>query len=113
MPTKLLNDDGTASMATMLMTSHHAFRRDLAAFAKALTEGRTAELAAEWTQFRTGLHHHHTIEDTSMFPDFRAKNAELVTAIDKLSAQHHAIDPLLERGDGAFADLAARRDEAR
>ncbi len=25
----LLNDDGTASMATMLMLSHHAFRRDI------------------------------------------------------------------------------------
>lgn len=46
MPTKLLNDDGTASMATMLMCSHHAFRRDVACLAKALTDVRHDKLDA-------------------------------------------------------------------
>lgn len=114
MPTKLLNDDGTASMATMLMCSHHAFRRDAACFARALAENRPADpLAAEWTQFRGALHGHHTIEDTAMFPDLRAKHPVLGAAIDKLEAHHHAIDPLLVRGDQLFANLAEHRDGAR
>lgn len=105
MPTKLLNDDGNASMATMIMCSHHAFRRDAACFATALAEGRPADLLAdEWTRFRGALHGHHTIEDTAMFPDLRAKHPVLGAAIDKLEAHHHAIDPLLERGDRMFAD---------
>lgn len=116
MPTTLLNDDGTASMATMLMTSHHAFRRDLACFGAALTDfdpARSAALAEEWTAFRTGLHHHHTIEDTAMFPDLRGKHPELATAIDELDAHHRAIDPLLVRGDEVFARLPDQRAAAR
>lgn len=114
MPTQLLNDDGTASVATMIMTSHQAFRRDAACFARALADGpRTAEVAGEWTTFRQGLHHHHTVEDNSMFPDLRTNHPELAAAIDQLGAQHHAIDPLLDRGDALFADLAVHREEAR
>ena len=116
MPTTLLNDDGTASMATMLMTSHHAFRRDVRCFARAIANGdatRTTELEGEWKWFRQGLHHHHTIEDTSMFPDLRAKHPELAATFDQLSAHHHAIDPLLDRGDVIFTNLALHRDEAR
>ena len=35
---QLLNDDGTASIATAIMMSHHGFRRDLARFARALAQ---------------------------------------------------------------------------
>ena len=109
MPTKLLNDDGTASMATMLMCSHHAFRRDIASFTKALAGSpdpdRLAVVAEEWTRFRAALHGHHQIEDTSMFPSMRTEHAEVAATIDELSEQHHQIDPLLERGDKLFADL--------
>jgi len=100
-------------MATMLMLSHHAFRRDLARFIAAIAQvkaGETARIAAlqeEWTKsFRLALHGHHHIEDTAMFPDIKAKQPELAPAIETLMAQHHHIDPLLERGDAAFADLA-------
>jgi hemerythrin superfamily protein len=114
MPTKLLNDDGTASMATLLMCSHHAFRRDVACFAKALAEPTRADaLREEWAHFRGGLHGHHTVEDTAIFPDMRVKQPELAAVIDKLDAHHRAIDPLLERGDEAFADLAAHSAQAR
>jgi hypothetical protein len=116
MPTNLLNDDGTASMATALMCSHHAFRRDVASFAKALAEPAREPASAlrdEWTHFRAALHGHHTVEDTSMFPDMRAKHPELAAVIDRLDAHHRAIDPLLERGDVVFADLATYGAEAR
>ncbi len=114
MATNLLNDDGTASMATMIMCSHHAFRRDVASFAKALGDSARDEfLGEEWERFRAGLHGHHTVEDTAIFPDIRAKQPELAAVIDTLDAHHRAIDPLLERGDEVFADVANHRSEAR
>jgi hypothetical protein len=116
MATPLLNDDGTASMATCIMTSHHAFRRDIACFARALAAfepSRAAAIAEEWTKFRAALHGHHTVEDTGLFPDLRAKQPELASAIDELEEHHRAIDPLLERGDRVFADLAASVAAAR
>ncbi len=118
MPTTLLDSDGTASMATLLMCSHHAFRRDLACFAAALAgevtdAERTAALRDEWARFRATLHGHHTAEDAGLFPDLRARRPELAAAIDRLDADHRAIDPLLERGDAVFADLAAHAAAAR
>jgi hypothetical protein len=114
MATKLLNDDGTASMATLIMCSHHAFRRDIACFAAALADStRTDGLREEWTRFREGLHGHHTIEDTSMFPGLRAAHPELAATMDTLDRHHREIDPLLERGDQLFSDLQAHRAAAR
>ncbi len=116
MPTKLLNDDGTASMATMLMSSHFAFRRDLACFAKALETpdaSRLAAVAEEWTRFRGSLHGHHTVEDTTMFPGMRAEHPALAATFDQLDADHRAIDPLLERGDAVFASLPQELGAAR
>lgn len=97
MTTPLLNDDGSASMATLLMSSHHAFRRDIACFARALhaTVVDLGLLREEWTRFRDALHGHHTVEDTAMFPDMRTRHPELGDAIDRLDAHHRAIDPLL------------------
>lgn len=109
----LLNDDGTASMATMLLLSHHAFRRDIARFIRAVEQlkagdtSRVEALRVEWEKgYRQALHGHHTAEDNGIFPDIRAKHPELAAALDKLTAQHHQIDPVIDRGDAAFADLA-------
>ena len=114
MATHLLNDDGTASMATMLMCSHHAFRRDMGCFAAALAAPqRSDQLGDEWRWFRAALHGHHTVEDTVLFPELRANQPALAATIDRLDAHHRAIDPLLERGDVLFADLARHRDAAR
>ncbi|HVU49646.1 MAG TPA: hemerythrin domain-containing protein [Polyangia bacterium] len=109
----LLNDDGSASIATALLMSHHAFRRDLARFASAVGrvvagEGaRAPDLAAEWAQYRGALHGHHEVEDGQMFPGMRGAHPELAPVFDELSAQHARIDPLLARGDAAFAELPA------
>lgn len=110
-PPNLLNDDGSASMATLLMLSHHAFRRDLGRFAKALERvaggdtSRVDALREEWKNFHAALHGHHHVEDTAMFPGMRAQSAELASCIDGLAADHRKIDPLLEEGDRAFAQL--------
>lgn len=110
---KLLNEDGTASMATMLLLSHHAFRRDMMRFMRALGEIRAGDVSRisairdEWEKsYKQALHGHHMAEDSRIFPDIKNKHPELVSVIDKLTEQHHQIDPILERGDVAFADLA-------
>lgn len=110
-PPNLLNDDGSASMATALMMSHHAFRRDLTRFIRALVGVGKREpehleaLREQWKFFRGALHGHHESEDTRVFPNLKQEQPSLVPLIDKLTADHHLIDPLLERGDRAFADL--------
>lgn len=108
-----MNDDGSASMATMLLLSHHAFRRDMARLLHAVQQieagdhSRDAEIKKEWeTSYRAALHGHHVFEDTHMFPDLRKQHPELGAALDALTEQHHKIDPILDRGDQAFADLA-------
>jgi len=112
-PPKLLNDDGTASMATAFMTSHHGFRRDLSQFGIALRRvaggdsGRAAALGEEWQRFRGTLHGHHTVEDTAIFPGTKQQHPELAAVIDGLAAEHRKIDPMLEEGDRAFAGLPA------
>jgi len=109
----LLNEDGTASMATMLMMSHHAFRRDILRFIRAIDQikagdtSRNDAVREEWEKsYKMALHGHHTMEDTRIFPDIRSRHPDLAVALDKLTDQHHHIDPLLEKGDAAFADLA-------
>ena len=109
-PPQLLNDDGSASIATAFMTSHFAFRRDLARFAAALSgpamNASTAQaLADEWQTFHTHLHSHHQAEDNGVFPTFRTEHTQLEAVIARLSADHRLIDPLLERADRAFAEL--------
>ena len=113
----LLNDDGTASMATALMMSHHGFRRDLARFASALARvaagdtARAGAVQAEWQKFHATLHGHHQAEDQGMFPSLASQEPSVRGTIEKLGADHRQIDPLLERGDRAFADLS-KTDEA-
>lgn len=112
----LLNDDGTASVATFLLMSHHGLRRDLARFQGALAgpaaggppplpPAAARALEEEWQKYRATLHGHHQAEDTGLFPHLRSEHAELAPALERLTAEHHLIDPLLDRGDRAFAEL--------
>jgi hypothetical protein len=114
-PPNLLNDDGTASIATALMMSHHAFRRDLRRFARALADldiARADAIRDEWQSFRSHLHGHHEAEDHGVFPGIAAQSTSVSTTIEQLSADHHRIDPLLERGDRAFSELNTDVDGA-
>jgi hemerythrin-like domain-containing protein len=111
----LLNDDGTASMATMIMSSHHAFRRDIARFIRAIKQLKSGshlditKLQDEWrNSYRAGIHGHHTAEDTSIFPDLKNKFPELSDAIQTLTEQHHHIDPLIEQIDHAIEDMSEK-----
>jgi hypothetical protein len=107
----LLNDDGTASMATALMMSHHGLRRDLARFVGALERlepgdaQKSETLREEWKSYHATLHGHHEAEDGGMFPNLAAQHESVKATIEKLGADHRRIDPLLERGDAAFGEL--------
>jgi hypothetical protein len=104
-PPDLLDDDGNASMATAIMMSHHGFRRDLASFAAALAApdvSRVDALRDEWRSFHEHLHGHHVAEDTGIFPGMREA---LPDVTKRLMADHQRVDPLLTRGDQAFAAL--------
>jgi hypothetical protein len=107
----LLDDEGNASVATALMMSHHAFRRDLARFAIALktVAGAGSEkldaLRGEWRDYHNTLHGHHHHEDTGLFPMLAGRHESLRPLFERLTADHRRIDPLLERGDAAFAQL--------
>lgn len=113
MPTapNLLNDDGTASMATAIMMSHHGFRRDLGRFRIALERlaagdaSRAEAVREEWKSFHATLHGHHQAEDNGLFPSLAKQHESVRATIEKLEADHRLIDPLLERGDRAFAEL--------
>jgi hypothetical protein len=117
-PPNLLNDDGSASMATAFLMSHHAFRRDLARFAKALRSvtgadgARLEAIGAEWKSFHGALHGHHEVEDGRVFPGLRGQNPALAPIVERLTADHRRIDPLLERGDRAFAALPGAAADA-
>ena len=107
----LLNDDQTASIATFLMMSHHGFRRDLMRFKTALEQvargetGRVEDLRQEWASFVASLHGHHQAEDAGIFPNIAGGSPAGAAVIDQLSSDHRRIDPLLERGTAAFAEL--------
>lgn len=112
-PPKLLNEDDTASMATLLLLSHHAFRRDIARFIRAVEQIKAGDTSRvdvvrnEWEKsYRQALHGHHTMEDSTIFPDIKSKHPDLAIALDTLTEQHHQIDPVLEKIDAAFAQLA-------
>lgn len=107
----LLDDDGTASMATPIMMSHHGFRRDLRRFEVALARvakgdhSRVPALREEWQNLCNTLHGHHTAEDNGLFPALVAKEPALAATIARLDADHRRIDPLLESGHAAFLAL--------
>jgi hemerythrin-like domain-containing protein len=115
---KLLNDDGSASVATAVLMSHHAFRRDIALFAHALAKVRLGDasraeaLHESWQFYRNALHGHHEAEDTKLFPHLLSEQPQLKDAVARLTAEHRQIDPLIEQGDAAFADLRARCADA-
>ncbi len=93
---------------------HHAFRRDLAAFARAVPatpvedRGTWRALAHRWTRFAEVLHHHHTGEDSGLWPLLleRVSPADRAT-LEAMEAEHEQIDPLLEACAVGFARMAA------
>ena len=99
---------------TGMYVMHHAFRRDLAAFAssaRATPLGDAATWSAllrRWDRFASVLHHHHTAEDTLYWPALLRATAARGTEADiaevrAMSEEHADIDPLLTASRAALA----------
>jgi hemerythrin-like domain-containing protein len=105
----LLNDDDMEIMRIL----HNAFRRDGARLAQAADTYSTADpethdaLLLGWHGFSSGLHHHHTIEDTHIWPLLRQKLADQpddLAVLDDMESEHARIDPTLAALEEAFDD---------
>lgn len=101
---------------------HHAFRRDLSAFATAAAtlpvEDRAAWrlLEQRWSQFARILHHHHSGEDTVLWPLLLARvdaagDRDGRATLEAMEAEHSEIDPLLEGCAAGLSRLAEQADE--
>lgn len=105
--------EGPVDLSVMYLM-HHAFRRDLGAFARAvprtpLSAAHTwRALLRRWEVFSEVLHHHHRGEDTWLWPALveRADRAEQGT-LRAMEAEHEDIDPLLESCADGLRRLAA------
>ncbi|MGY1812190.1 hemerythrin domain-containing protein [Blastococcus sp. SYSU D00820] len=105
-----------------MYVAHHAFRRDLAAFARAaertpVTDGESwRALAARWQRFAKVLHHHHTVEDTTLWPQLleladAAGDPQARETLEAMEAEHALIDPLLEACAAGFGAMATTPGE--
>jgi hypothetical protein len=102
---------------TAMYVMHHAFRRDLAAFAAAVpatpVEDRATwrRLQQRWELFATVLHKHHSGEDAGLWPMLldrvdAAGDAEGRRTLEAMEAEHEEIDPTLRACAEGFARLA-------
>jgi hemerythrin-like domain-containing protein len=99
---------------TGMYVMHHAFRRDLAAFASSVRatplgdRDTWAAMSRRWRRFAASLHHHHEAEDTEYWPVLLRTTEERGTDADKaevraMSEEHAGIDPLVQTCTEGFA----------
>ncbi len=103
---------------TMMYVMHHAFRRDLTAFAAAAVATPVADreawvaLADRWEVFSDALHHHHSAEDSGLWPLLMERTDDAGRAVLQAMEDEHAqIDPILEACAAGFARLASHPEE--
>lgn len=109
--------EGPLDMSAMYVM-HHAFRRDLEAFCTAVTRtpvddaATWAALAARWERFGMVLHHHHRVEDETIWPPLLARvDAGGRETLEAMQAEHATIDPVLAACTSGFAALVAAPGE--
>ncbi|HEU4337436.1 MAG TPA: hemerythrin domain-containing protein [Nocardioides sp.] len=110
-----LTDDDMEIMRIL----HDAFRRDGARLARAAERYGSADpethdaLLLGWHGFSSGLHHHHTIEDTHIWPLLRDKLTDRpddLAVLDAMEEEHARIDPTLAGLEEAFDDPGSTPD---
>ncbi|MBF8190243.1 nitroreductase family deazaflavin-dependent oxidoreductase [Nonomuraea sp. K274] len=87
-------------MGDALKNLHDAFRRELALIRTEVTASGprlAAQLRVNCLTMCQGLHVHHSNEDAYMFPALEGRYPELASAMERLRAEHVAIQRLLER----------------
>ena len=101
---------------TGMYLMHHAFRRDLDCFVRAVRgtpvgDAETwAALRARWERFAGILHHHHPIEDTAIWPVLLQHarsdaDTDAVQLLEDMEAEHEEIDPALTACHDGFAAM--------
>ena len=117
LPGQVHTAEGPLDMSGMYVL-HHAFRRDLEAFATAA--GRTPAtdrrawkaMAQRWELFASALHHHHSGEDAGLWPALMDRADEEGRAtLEAMEAEHSEIDPILQACESGFRRLAEHPDE--
>ncbi len=104
---------------TIVYLIHEAFRRDLARLSSAVRgprvdQQRARRLSAHWEFVNDQLHHHHEVEDASLWPLVRPKlsgrNDELAV-LSEMEAQHVTLVPQCEAIGVGFSSFATKPDE--
>jgi hemerythrin-like domain-containing protein len=106
---------------TIVFLIHEAFRRDLgrleaAVRAPGVSPARARQLADHWAFVDEQLHHHHEVEDASLWPLVRPKllgrDADLAV-LDEMEAQHVTLLPQCASIGEGFSAFATHPDDAR
>ncbi len=101
---------------TGMYVMHRGFRRDLDHFAEAVARTPVSEakvwaaLQRRWDRMAEVLHHHHSVEDESLWPVLRHHadregNTDDLTMLDDMEAEHGVIDPALAAVRTAFEEM--------
>jgi hemerythrin-like domain-containing protein len=104
---------------TIVYLIHQAFRRDLGRLSSALKapgvdQHRAQQLGAHWQFINQQLHHHHEVEDASLWPLVRPKLAgrdEDLGVLAQMEAQHLVLVPHCQAIGEGFAALAQQPSE--
>jgi Hemerythrin HHE cation binding domain len=110
-----LAGSGTTVDLTMMYAMHDALRRDAARLVVDSTDARVtgAIMRNRWAVLTEHLHHHHTGEDTGIWPLLRphlAADPNALAALDALEAQHAAIDDTVAEVEQAVAAQPGGRE---
>ncbi len=100
---------------TIVYLIHEAFLRDLDRLKSAVRSPRleprqAGRLSAHWRFINEQLHHHHHVEDESLWPLLRPKlagQAADLAVLDEMEAQHLTLEPTCRAVDGGFTTLAS------
>jgi iron-sulfur cluster repair protein YtfE (RIC family) len=100
---------------TIVYLIHEAFRRDLRRLSSAvrgtdMDAARASRLRSHWGFVDEQLHHHHQVEDDSLWPLVRPKLAgrqEPLAVLDEMEADHLALQPHGQAVDEAMAAFAS------
>ena len=97
---------------TMMYVVHDALRRELVHIGRTAARqdddpGRLLRSALGWEMFKKFLHVHHAAEDVGVWPLVRvasAGDADRLSVVGEMEAEHARIDPLLADIDAAVLD---------
>jgi iron-sulfur cluster repair protein YtfE (RIC family) len=98
---------------TIVYLIHEAFRRDLGRLSAALRSpgagpSRARQLGIHWEFIVDQLHHHHRVEDESLWPLVRPKlvgQEKELAVLDEMEAQHLALTPTCDAVQTGFASF--------